>query len=446
MSRWLSRRAYSVQVARAETPSTARAVHLNAAGASPPPERVLRAQIAHLELEAEIGGYAAADAAAEAHECVYASCARLLNAACPSEIALLDSSSAAFAHAIYSVPLAQGDVLLSLNDGEYAANAVAMLQHGRRNGGSVRRLPSTSSGGVDLRALADALGAAPRGGRGRIAAVCLTHVPSNGGVVADAAAVGRVLREAAGPPEDGGPLFLLDACQSVGQLDVDVRAIGADFASATGRKWLRGPRGTALLYARRALLAPGARLLAEPPMLDHTSAEWLPPARGGAGGADDAESSLGSYRVRGDARRFQFWESSVAARLGLGAAVDVALELGMPTIERAVRSRAARVRAAASAVPGVRLADLPARGEGACGLSGIVALDVEALGGASAVHAALARTSVHVGASAPGTTALDATRRQLPALLRVSAHYFSDDADVDALVRGLRACARGAGL
>lgn len=219
--------------ARADTPSTARAVHLNAAGASPPPASVLRAQIAHLELEAEVGGYAAAAAAAEAEERVYASVARLLNAASPSEIALLDSSSTAFAKAIYSVPLRPGrdDVLLSCSDAEYGANAVALLQHAARHGASVCALPSAPGGGVDLRALAGALGR----GRGRVRAVCLTHVPTNSGLVADAAAVGKVVRECAGAPEDGGPLFLLDACQSVGQLHVDVRAIGADFASATGR-------------------------------------------------------------------------------------------------------------------------------------------------------------------------------------------------------------------
>lgn len=464
--------AIDVRAARAETPSTARAVHLNAAGASPPPARVLRAQVAHLELEAEVGGYAAADATADAQERVYASCARLLNAASPSEIALLDSSSMAFAHAIYSVPLKPGDVMLSLNDAEYGANAVAMLQHARRNGARVCRIPSTPSGGVDLRALrehlTDALQSKQRGeARSRIAAVCLTHVPSNSGVVADAEGVGALLRSM-GSPEDGGPLFLLDACQSVGQLSVDVQTIGCDFAASTGRKWLRAPRGTGMLFARGALLAADSKLLAEPPILDHASAEWLAPewhqaaaaAEGGtewAGcGGDGGRPSgagglgqlggLGSYRVRADARRFQFWEGSVAARLGLGAAVDYALELGPGRIEAAVRARAAQIRGAlVPAVRGVRLADLSADGDGACGLSGIVALDVEKLGGARAVHATLARQGIHVGIGSQGSTALDAARRQLPALLRVSAHYFADDGDVEALVRALHACARAAG-
>ena len=189
-------------------------------------------------------------------------------------------------------------------------------------------------------------------------------------------------------------------------------------------------------------------------MLDHASAEWLAPAgaapeaRGGRdSGADGVRGALclgglGAYAVRQDARRFQFWEASIGARLGLGAAVDYALALGTERIERAVRERAARVRDAACRVRGVRLADPVADGDGACGLSGVVALDVEALGGASAVHAALARARVLVGTSPPGSTALDASRRRLPTLLRVSAHYFSDDADVEALLRGLAECAR----
>ncbi|KAJ1634655.1 pyridoxal phosphate-dependent transferase [Pavlovales sp. CCMP2436] len=399
--------------ARADTPSTSRWAHLNAAGSSPPPASVLRAQISHLELEAELGGYAAAQAVAEAERNVYSSCARLLNAASPGEIALLDSSASAFAKAIYSVPLQPGDIMLSLNDAEYAANAVAMLQHAKRCGAQALTIRSTPDGGVDLPLLARLLqrngkSGGSLGGRGRIRAVCLTHVPSNGGVVADAAAVGEVLRRYAGTPEEGGPLYLLDACQSVGQLAVDVRAIGCDFAAATGRKWLRAPRGTALLYARAALTAAGSDLLAEPPILDHAAAEWLPPVprlplgdggggalNSGGGAAAGAEGmgsglgglayGLGGYAVRNDAQRFQLWEGAVAGRLGLGAAAEYALRLGLHNIEASVRGRAAQLREGAAGVKGVRVADLSGQCEGALGLSGIVALDVEAIGGAAVI-------------------------------------------------------------
>ncbi|CAM9716122.1 unnamed protein product [Heterosigma akashiwo] len=332
------------------------AIHLNSAGASPSPRPVLQAVVNHLELEARVGGYEAAARAAPRLAAVYASLARLLNCD-PSEVALAESATAAWQRAVYAVAWRRGDVVF-VGAAEYGANMVALLQLARARGIEVRRVPSDARGQIDVAGL-DAMAAAA-GPRAR--AVCLTHVPTNGGLVNPAAAVGAVARRR-------GLLYVLDACQSLGQMPVDVAALGADVACGTGRKFLRGPRGTGFLYVRRAAML---GQMGEPPTLDHFGAAWV---------ADDA------YRLRPDARRFEQWESGAAQRLGLGAAVDYALALGPHRIYRRAREGArggggagGRSRGRRRGVPGARCWD---RGQERCAivsftLEGVPAADVAA--------------------------------------------------------------------
>jgi cysteine desulfurase / selenocysteine lyase len=300
---------------RAETPGVAARVHLNNAGAGLMPAPVLDAMIDYLRREAEIGGYETADEAAARLDGVYASVARLVSAE-RDEIALTENATVAWQMAFYALPFRPGDRILTAR-AEYAANYVAFLQVARRTGATIEIVPDDSEGVLDPQAMERMLD-------DRVRLIAITWVPTNGGLVNPAAEVGRIARA-------HGISYLLDACQAVGQMPVDVTALGCDMLSATGRKFLRGPRGTGFLYVRRDLM----RQL-EPPLIDHFGAPWVAPDR---------------YELRPDARRFETWENNYAARLGLGVAVDYALAIGMEPIMARCRALADQLRTALSEVP-----------------------------------------------------------------------------------------------
>lgn len=376
---------------RADTPATARRAYLHNAGAALMPVPVVEAMKRHLDLEAEIGGYAAAAREAGRVQAVYASVARLLGAA-PDEIALAENATVAWQMAFYALRFAPGDRILTA-EAEYAANYVAYLQVARRTGAVIEVVPNDASGQLDVAALARMIDR-------RVRLISVTWVPTNGGLVNPAAAIGAVAR-AHGIP------YLLDACQAVGQMPVDVGAIGCDMLSATGRKFLRGPRGTGFLYVRRDMIR---RL--EPPVIDHFAAPWI---------ARDA------YRLRDDARRFESWESNHAARLGLGVAVDYALEIGLDAIEARCRLLAGRLRRGLGDSPGLRLHDLGTNP------SAIVSFTIDGIDAQAMVDAAAA-AGIVIGVSNPSSTLLDAEARDLPPLVRASPHYYNTEAEVDRLV------------
>jgi selenocysteine lyase/cysteine desulfurase len=376
---------------RADVPAATRRAYLHNAGAGLMPRQVVDAMTAHLDLEAEIGGYAAADREAARLDGVYGSVARLINAA-PDEIALMENATVAWQMAFYGLPFSAGDRILTC-EAEYGANYVAYLQMAKRTGLAIDVIPSDATGEIDLAALERMID-------GRVKLISITWVPTNGGLANPAAAVGRIAR-AHGIP------YLLDACQAVGQMPVDVEALGCDILSATGRKFLRGPRGTGFLYVRRSLLQ-----TIEPPMIDHFSAVWVARDR---------------YELRDDARRFETWENNYAARAGLGVAVDYALDIGMAAIEQRCRHLSGRLREGLRALDGVTIRDLGRNP------SAIVSFTIDGRK-APAVVAAAAEAGITIGASNPSSTRIDAETRGLPPLVRASPHYYNTDEDVDRLV------------
>ncbi|AHH21406.1 putative pyridoxal-phosphate-dependent protein EgtE [Nocardia nova SH22a] len=363
-------------------------VFLDSAGSSLPPRVVIDTITAHLRRESEIGGYRAASERLGDLADVKAAIGALINAD-PAAIALSDSASRAWSDFFYAVPLHPGDRIL-ISGSDYASNAIAALQRARATGATVEPIPSDATGRIDLAALAEMLD-------DRVKVVSLLHVPTNGGLVNPVADATRIAHRV-------GALVLLDACQSAGQLPLDVAELGVDAMSATGRKWLRGPRGTGFLYVR-----PQVCRELEPSRLDLHSAAWTGPQE---------------YRIADDATRFEFWECDVAARLGLGAAVRYLLDLGPDNVFAAVAANAGYLREHLPAVRGATVRDLGTEH------SGIVSFTIDGLDPIE-IRDRLRESDITVTVSHRGSTLLDMSARHLDSVVRASPHCFVTTAELD---------------
>lgn len=385
------------QAVRRHTPGIdGRQVFLDSAGSSLPPRVVLDTVTEHLRREAEIGGYRAAGERVEDLDAVRSSVAALLSTT-PETISLTDSATRGWLDFVSAVDFRPGDRVL-VTEVEYHSNALQFLHSGI----PFDVIPADADGALDLAALDRMLD-------GQVVLVSLVHVPTNSGLV-------NPVREVVELAHARGALVLLDACQSAGQLVLDAPALGVDGLTGTGRKWLRGPRGTGFLYVRPEI---GDRL--RPAVVDGHSAQWL------------SEREL---RRHDDGRRFELWEYDVAARLGLGAAVDYLLALGPEHVEQAVRARAERLRAGLSTLDGVTVRD---PGRDRCG---IVTFTVDGVAPVD-VRTVLAHRDITVTTSTRASTMIDMDRRGIDAVTRASPHYFVSDGELDRAVAAVAEIADG---
>jgi selenocysteine lyase/cysteine desulfurase len=377
---------------RAETPGCAHRIHLNNAGAALMPDPVIAAVRDHLDLEARIGGYEAADEASPRIRDVYVALAALTGAD-PRNVAIVENATVAFSQALSAFDWSPGDRILT-SRADYVSNQLMYLSLARRAGVEVIRCEELPEGGVDTDSVRHHL----RHPRARL--VALSWIPTSSGLIQDAAAVGEA-SEAAGVP------YLLDACQAVGQMSVDVEALRCDFLAATARKFLRGPRGIGWLHV-------GDRMLAEgrvPLYPDLRGAEWT--------GAD-------SFEPQPDARRFENWEFAYALVLGLGAAARYAESVGEAGHRRA-HSLAERLRDSLRAVPGIEVLD---RGRSLCAIVTVSVPGIEA----AEVRDLLRDRGVNTTAQQRADAVLDFDARGTTSHLRLSPHYFNAEGEVDTAV------------
>ena len=386
--------AFDIARARRETRAAEAVVHLNNAGASLPPAPVADHLYEYLREEEMRGGYETAARRRDELENFYAATARLLNAR-PAEIAFIENATRAWDMAFYALDLKPGDRILTAAC-EYGSNMIGYLHRARHTGCEVAIVPDDADGQIDVAAL-DAMVDE------RVKLISISHIPTGGGLVNPAAAVGRVARKHGVP-------YLLDACQSAGQMPLDVEAIGCDFLSASGRKYLRAPRGTGFLYVRQSWIE---RL--DPPLLDQHAAELL---------------SETAYKVRADARRFENWERFFAGQAAFGRAIDYALDWGLDAIQERVFGLAATLRTRLAALPGVEVCDVGAL------QCGIVTFRHGRLTPWQ-IKEGLAARGINVSTSSGSGSRVPFDRRGIEAVVRASVHYFNTEAELERTVAGL---------
>ena len=378
---------------RSETPGVDTVMHLNNAGASLMPRPVIEAIVAYLEHEAAYGGYETHAALSDHIDAAYAGVAELLGVE-PSTISLADNATRAWDMAFYGMHWSPGDRILTTTS-EYASNLSAFLDVRDRLGVRVETVPDTDTGELDVEALERMID-------DRVALIAVNHMPTNGGLVNPVADIGAVAA-ARGVP------FLLDACQTVGQIPIDIEAIGCTMLSATSRKYLRGPRGVGFLY-----VAPDMVDRLRPPFVELETADVHPE----------------TIALRSDRRRFETWEKNYAAIAGFGVAVRYALDVGVEAMWERIQMLAEHVRRSIGDVPRASVRDLGQR------RGGIVTVELAGVD-AFAVSDALRTRSINVSVTTTGSAPIDMDRRGIDEMLRVSVHAFNTTDEIDAFASAL---------
>lgn len=379
---------------RTETKGCAGRLHFNNAGASLPPDVVVDTVVEYLQEEALVGGYETETRYRDKINDVYVSIARLINAS-PDEIALFENASAAWGTAFRGLSFEDGDEIIT-SEMEYVTNLIGLADIQQADGVKVTVIANDKQGNFPVEELEKAI-------TEKTKLIAVTHVSSSGGSILPAEQIGEIAAR-------HGIMFLLDACQSVGHLPVDVKAIKCDMLSATGRKYLRAPRGTGFLYVRRS-----SQDKLKPVLMDFVAA---------------GNVSLTGYTLRRDARRFELYEKSRALTLGLGRAVEYALDIGMDRIWGRIEYLSALMRQELAGIPGITVRDA---GDA---VSGIVTFAVESIESA-AIKTALEARGINVSVGGAQATPIYMEKSGVSAVVRASVHYYSTEEEIGILCREL---------
>ena len=376
-------------------------VHLNNAGAALMPAGVVGAIAQYLNIETKFGGYEAQDGRRNAIETAYKSVARIIGAGARN-IAFMENATAGYMQALSAIPFERNDIILTTCN-DYVSNQIQFLSLQQRLGVQLIRAPDQPAGGVDVAAMSDLID------KHKPRLVCVTHVPTNSGLEQDVKAIGDICRSA-------GVTYLVDACQSVGQMPLDVADIGCDFLAATARKFLRGPRGSGFLYVSNRLLEQGI----EPLFIDMRGANWTGPD---------------SYQAVDSAKRFETWEFAWAQVLGTASAAAYASEIGLQKIQLRVQALVRRLREGLARIDKVTVLG------GDEELCGIVTATIDGLDPFKMVTALRAQ-GVNTSAQGREYAVIDYDNKNVAGALRHSPHYYNTEIEIDQAVSAIRRIVR----
>lgn len=384
-----------IEKARQDTPGCNNVLHFNNAGAALIPSPVLHAVKEYIELESQIGAYETAIKEEDKIRNFYPTVAEFIHAK-PSEISFIENATRAWDMAFYSLSFKPGDKIITTVS-EYASNYIAFLQVAKRHGAVIDVIPNDSTGQVSVEALKKSLDSKTK-------LISLTHIPTQGGLVNPAEEVGKIAN-------DAGVFYLLDATQSIGQMPIDVNKIGCDALCATGRKYLRGPRGTGFLYVKESRL-----IQMDPPFLDMHAANW---------------SSDNAYTIMNDGRRFETWEMSYANLVGLSTAIQYAKSWGIDNIWNRIQELSSKLRQELANIPGITLEDLGAQ---KCGIVTFIYDKIDP----KALCLKLRERKINVSVSYEDHARLDLGSRHLPAVVRSSVHYYNTEEEIHRFIAELK--------
>ncbi|OQP49776.1 aminotransferase V [Niastella yeongjuensis] len=384
-----------IQAIRAETAGTAGRIHLNNAGASLPPDVVVKTMVDFLQEEAVHGGYETEAKYRAQLDHTHTLIAQLINAS-RDEIALTENASAAWDIAFNGLSFQPGDEVI-VSEMEYVSNVLGLLNAQKQYGIVIKVIANDAAGMFPLHELEAAI-------TNKTRLIAITHIASTAGNVLPVAAIGEVARK-------HHILFLLDACQSVGHVPVDVQAIGCDMLAVTGRKYLRGPRGSGFLYVRQSIQ-------------DKLQLNCFD-------GRTVTSVTQQDFVVRADARRFEWYEKNPALVLGLQKAVEYVLHIGIERVWQRIQMLADLLRQRLQAIEGVVIHD---QGDVLCGivtfsLTGIPVTEVKA-------KLATKNINVHIGL-APSTLYY-MNRKELTGIVRASVHYYNTEEEIERVCQELR--------
>jgi selenocysteine lyase/cysteine desulfurase len=378
---------------RSDTVGCNSVIHLNNAGAALMPKTVANAIRDYITKEENKGGYEVADTETNELNLFYDYAAQLLNCK-SSNIAYTTNATDSYNRALSSVPFRYGDVVL-ITDNDYPSNYIAFLSLQKRLGIKLIRVKNNTTGEIDLQDLENKLKQySPR-------LVSITHVPTSSGLVQPVEEIGNVIRK-------HDTLYLLDACQSMGQMKVDAIATHADFISGTFRKFLRGPRGAGILYVSDKALDEGF----EPLYIDLRGADWI------------AENE---YRPQTDAKRFEDWESAYAIMMGSKEALKYLLSIGIENIEARNNELTSKLKKGLTNIDTIQLLD---RGKKQCS---IVTFNVQNKS-EEATKKYFSEKSINIYTTPKMDAIIDFGEKGVEWVVRVSPHYYNSESEIDTFI------------
>lgn len=379
--------AQEIQQLRAETKGTTQKIHFNNAGASLPPDVVVETVVNYLNEEAIYGGYETEYKYRDQLEDTYTQIARLINAD-KDEIAIAENASMAWHLAFNGIDFKAGDVVIT-SEMEYVTNLIGFLNAQKTHAIELRVIPNDEHGNFSLTALEDAISPKTK-------LIAITQIPSTAGGMIPIVEIGKIARR-------HNILYLVDACQSAGQVPLDVKEIGCDMLSVTGRKYLRAPRGTGFLFVKKEVQNK-LKLI----FMDGFSAPSV---------------SETDYKVRNDARRFELYEKNRAITLGLGKAVEYALNVGIERIWQRIQYLAGLMRRQLNDLDGITVHD---SGDQQCG---IVTFSVDGMDSAL-IKSELAANQINVSVGKAISTLIYMNKNQLNTIVRASVHYYNTEEEI----------------